>query len=119
MGEGHFAVDLQAMQQAETGVRDAVKELADMAGGGGVGDSLGASGIGAVTDVMDSAPRIGQGMLPAMLIGFANKWEWGVKFLVEDGVAAADALAEVRAEYEASDAAATRALQGVEREKRH
>ncbi|MBQ6642996.1 MAG: hypothetical protein IJH84_18440 [Saccharopolyspora sp.] len=107
-----FGVDLEALGQAEKGVRDAVAELNEMAGGGIAGEADGgADGRGLMDFLISedlSAESVGHGELAAALVSFVDRWEWGVKFLVEDGHDAADALRDTRSTYEkAEDAAAT------------
>lgn len=101
MGHEAFGVDLAALGQAEQGVRDAVAELGSMAGWGN--SELGAEGQGLVQGIMSSAPSVGHDKLAAALLAFADKWEWGVRFLVDDGVDTADAMRDTRAWYEKVD----------------
>lgn len=110
-GDG-YGVDLEALGQAEKGVRDAVAELNEMAGGGIAGEADGgADGRGLMDFLVAedlSAESVGHAELAAALMSFVDRWEWGVKFLVEDGHDAADALRDTRSTYEkAEDAAAT------------
>lgn len=107
MGHEAFGVDLDALNQAESGVRDAVGELGSLAGGGG--SALAEQGSGLVEGMDGSV--VGHEGLAAALEGFAEKWEWGVRFLVDDGVDAADALRDTRAWYQKMDEQAVDALQ--------
>ncbi len=98
MGHEGFQVDLAALGQAEQGVRDAVTELGSMAGWGR--SELGAEGDGLVNGIDSAASSVGHDGLATALQTFADKWEWGVRFLVDDGVDTADALRDTRAWYE-------------------
>lgn len=101
MGHEAFGVDLAALGQAEQGVRDAVSELGSMAGWGNA--ELGAEGEGLVQGIAASASSLGHDALATALTTFAEKWEWGVRFLVDDGVDTADALRDTRADYQKMD----------------
>lgn len=107
---GGFRVDLHALEQAERGVRDAVAELNELAGTGGGEAGKGQDGRGLAEYLRSgelSPTSVGHGDLAGAIVGFVDGWEWGVKFLVEDGVACADALGDTRSDYQkAQDAAA-------------
>lgn len=109
-----FGVDLNALAEAERGVRDAVAELNEMYGWGGGEANVGAEGRG-LEHLHESATpdTVGHDGLSGALALFVEKWTWGVKFLVEDGVDCADALRDTRSVYEKADDAAATAVKRV------
>ncbi|MER7010158.1 hypothetical protein ABT324_01845 [Saccharopolyspora sp. NPDC000359] len=109
MAHDGFRVDLEALRSAEEGVRDAVSELGQMAGWGMA--AAGAQGMGLQELTMDSVPHVGHDKLGGALLAFGEAWEWGLRYLVEDGQAAVGALGEARASYHAMDADAVQELQ--------
>ncbi|WP_019856020.1 hypothetical protein [Actinopolyspora mortivallis] len=96
MGDNQsFAVDLEQLERAETGVRDAVAELREIVPWDvGAPDGKGVRGY-----VDNNADAAGHDRLETALRTFGEKWEWGVKYLVEDGLETADALAETNENY--------------------
>ncbi|MEU6266780.1 hypothetical protein [Saccharopolyspora shandongensis] len=108
MAHNGFTVNVGALEGAESGIRDAVAELGEMAGWGFA--AAGAQGIGVREKMLDSAPHIGPGSLGAALLAFGDAWEFGIRYLVEDGNAAVDALGEARAAYQQMDAEAQQKL---------
>lgn len=90
MGHEAFGVDLAALGQAEQGVRDAVAEI-------------GEEGMGMKDRVSEGAMSVGHDGLAKALGNFGDRWEWGVRFLVDDGVDTADALSDTRAWYQTVD----------------
>jgi hypothetical protein len=120
MGHNGFGVDIGALEKAETGVRDAVAELGDMAGegaslAGGVGGFLGKAAIGRqggglAEGLLASAGDFGHDRLGGMVVLFGEKWSYAVSQMVQDGYAAADALGEARTAYQAADAEAQQKL---------
>ncbi|KAA5832595.1 hypothetical protein F1721_16465 [Saccharopolyspora hirsuta] len=97
-----------ALQDAEEGIRGAVAELGEMAGWGGA--AVGEQGMGLKEGLLNSAVHVGHETLGGALIQFGVSWEWGVRYMVEDGYAAADALGESRAAYQQMDAEAEQKL---------
>ncbi|MGW3469194.1 hypothetical protein ACWDKQ_12165 [Saccharopolyspora sp. NPDC000995] len=108
MARNGFTVDVGALESAESGIRDAVNELGEMAGCGGAG--AGEQGMGLKQKMLDSLPHVGPGTLGAALMSFGDAWEFGIRYLVEDGNAAVDALGEARAAYQQMDAEAQQKL---------
>ncbi|MGW1676730.1 hypothetical protein [Saccharopolyspora sp. NPDC002376] len=108
MGHNGFRVDLGALKNAEEGIREAVSELGGMAGWGN--ESMGKQGMGLEKYTLDSAPLIGNGALGAALIQLGQSWEWGIRYLVEDGQAAVDALGEAHGSYQQMDGQAVQEL---------
>lgn len=99
MGSQHFSVDVEQLKRAETGVRDAVDELDRIAPFDvGAKDGRGLNGY-----VGNNASAAGDEELEGALLVFGRSWEWGVKYLVEDGLETADALAETNENYRAAD----------------
>ncbi|QGK69680.1 hypothetical protein GIY23_09250 [Allosaccharopolyspora coralli] len=90
MGHEAFGVDLAALQQAEQGVRDAVAEI-------------GEEGMGMRKRVWEGSMSVGHDGLAEALGDFGARWEWGVRYLVDDGVDTADALSDTRAWYQKVD----------------
>lgn len=107
MGHEAFGVDLDALGQAERGVRDAVDALGEH----GISSYVAEDGRGLEQGITDLTSDIGGEALPAALDQFAEKWDWGVRQLVDDGVAAADALRDTRSTYEKAEAGAIDAFQ--------
>ncbi len=101
MGYEAFGVNLDDLSAAEKGVRDAVSELGGMAGWGK--SELGAEGQGLVQGIDAAAGSVGHDKLAEALQTFAERWEWGIRYLVDDGVDTADALRDTRAWYERVD----------------
>jgi hypothetical protein len=108
MGHKGFNVDVGALQSAESGIRDAVTELGQMASWGGA--AFGTQGQGLREGLQNSATDVGHDFLGGALIQFGVSWEFGVRYLVEDGYAAADALGEARTAYQQMDAEAEQKL---------
>ncbi|TDD51967.1 hypothetical protein [Saccharopolyspora elongata] len=108
MAQGGFTVDVGALESAEPGIRDAVTELGEMAGWGGA--AAGEQGMGLKQKMFDSIAHVGPGTLGAALMGFGDAWEFGIRYLVEDGNAAVAALGEARAAYQRMDAEAEQKL---------
>ncbi|NYH80366.1 hypothetical protein FHR84_003723 [Actinopolyspora biskrensis] len=99
MGSQHFSVDSDELERAETGVRDAVDELDKIAPFDvGANDGRGLRGY-----VDNNASAAGDDELEGALLVFGRSWEWGAKYLVEDGLETADALAETNENYRAAD----------------
>lgn len=111
MGHEAFGVDLEALSLAEQGVRDAVAELGEMAGW--EGSYVAKDGKGLVEGITDNADDVSTGELPGALTRFADAWNWGVRVLVNDGYAVADALRDTRSEYEKAEEAASDAVKYV------
>lgn len=101
VGYEAFGVNLDDLSTAEKGVRDAVAELGGMAGWGN--SELGAEGQGLVEGIDSAAGSVGHDKLAEALQVFAEKWEWGIRYLVDDGVDTADALRDTRAWYQKVD----------------
>ncbi|WP_017972378.1 hypothetical protein [Actinopolyspora halophila] len=99
MGSQHFSVDRDELKRAETGVRDAVDELDQIA----PFDVGAKDGRGLLGYVNNNASSAGDDDLEMVLRKFGQAWEWGVKYLVEDGLETADALAETNENYRAAD----------------
>lgn len=99
-GHNKFGVDLDALADAEKGVRNAAKELTEMAGWGASSLGLGAQGMGLQAGLSLDADTVGHEGLANALATFAESWEWGIRFLVDDGMAAADALGDTRTTYQ-------------------
>lgn len=111
-----FRVDLDALRATEQGVRDIVAELNEMGGWGAGEAGKGTDGRGLheyLTSGDFTPDTVGHDQLFSESAEFINAWEWGIKFLVEDGVAAADALTDTRSTYEQADDAATTALKRI------
>ncbi|MBB5155489.1 hypothetical protein [Saccharopolyspora phatthalungensis] len=113
MAHNSFTVDVGALQSAESGIRDAVAVLGEMAGWGMA--ASGKQGKGLVEYLLQSGD-IGHGELTRALLQFGESWEFGVRYLVEDGYAAADALGEARVAYQQLDAEAEQRLVAALRE---
>lgn len=118
MGNEAFGVDLAALKQAEDGVHAAISELGGMLGMsvGTVradpvqqgaawlgGENMAAEGSGLAEGINASADTLGHDGLAAALKSFADKWQWGLHFLVDDGKDAANALKDTRSEYEKAE----------------
>jgi hypothetical protein len=102
-----FHVDLEALGQAAKGVNDAIAALeaelpwpVKKTGNDGHGVTMMALG----------ADQSGSPLLTAALKQFCGRWEYGVKFLVEEGAAVASALSDTRTEYEKAQEAAVGAF---------
>lgn len=111
-----FRVDLEALRAAEQGVRDAVAELNEMGGWGAgeAGKGTDGRGLGEYLTSGDLGPdTVGHARLAGELVGFVEAWEWGVKYLVEDGVKTAEALTDTRSTYEKASEHAETALKRV------
>lgn len=102
MGGGHneFGVDLTALADAEKGVRNAAKELTDMAGWGASSMGAGSEGVGLRAGLDLDSDTVGHEGLASALSTFGESWEWGIRFLVDDGTDAADALGDTRTTYQ-------------------
>ncbi|WP_258175185.1 hypothetical protein [Actinopolyspora mortivallis] len=111
MGDNQrFAVDLEELKRAETGVRDAVGELREIVPWDvGAPDGKGVRGY-----VDNNAAAAGNEKLETALRTFGEKWEWGVKYLVEDGLETADALAETNENYREAERQAGGFLERLE-----
>ncbi|GAA0534581.1 hypothetical protein GCM10011581_08290 [Saccharopolyspora subtropica] len=96
-----FGVDLSALQSLEDSVRAAVSQLSDMNPWGF--EAAGKQGAGLATECSDAANDCGDPNLEAALCEFGGRWELGLRTLVQDGLTAADLIAEVRAEYQTLD----------------
>lgn len=109
MAHDGFRVDMTALQGAEEGVRQAIAELGEMAGWGASAGA--AQGMGLGDYLMDSGPHVGHEALGGALIAFGRTWEPGMRYLIEDGNAAVDALGEARTAYHQMDTQAAAELQ--------
>lgn len=107
MTHNGFRVDLDALRDAEDGIRAAVSELGDMAGWSAAGEQ----GMGLEESLSDAAVRVGHPRLGGALVAFGDAWHWGLRYLVEDGQAAVDALGEARTTYREVDDQAAHELQ--------
>ncbi|MGW1679820.1 hypothetical protein [Saccharopolyspora sp. NPDC002376] len=110
-----FSVDLEALDAAANGAQGLVDELASINGFGGMGETLASNGRGLQDGLMEAGPRVGgdsSGLGGALMV-FGRSWEWGLRQLVEDGQAAADALSETTGEYRIRDAEAAKHIQRV------
>ncbi|MER5390467.1 hypothetical protein [Saccharopolyspora sp. NPDC002686] len=108
MGHNGFRVDLGALADAEEGIRGAVSEIGGMAGWGN--EAMGKQGMGLKGYALNSSSLLGNDLLGAALIQFGQSWEWGIRYLVEDGQAAVDALGEARGSYQQMDGQAVQEL---------
>ncbi|MBA8827823.1 hypothetical protein FHX42_005230 [Saccharopolyspora lacisalsi] len=97
-GENSFGVDLDALHKAETGVQDAISELEGLTMWGTSEQAK--EGMGLTYGLPTSGWEIGHDDLAAALGEFAEAWEWGVRYLIDDGKDAADALGETRSNYQ-------------------
>ncbi|MGI8307128.1 hypothetical protein [Saccharopolyspora hattusasensis] len=97
MGNDGFRVDLGALQQASQGVNDAIAALEDELPW--PVKKLGNDGQGVAMMTLN-AEESGSALVAEALRMFCGKWNYGVKFLVEEGAAAAAALTDTRTEYE-------------------
>lgn len=112
MGHEAFGVDLEALGMAEKGVRDAVDAIGEN-GGFAIGSYASADGLGMKEGVNRLAGDIGGEALIDAVKHFGEKWEWGVRHLVDEGVSVADALRDARGTYEKAEEAALDAFKYV------
>ncbi|MGW5644085.1 hypothetical protein ACWEV3_08970 [Saccharopolyspora sp. NPDC003752] len=110
MGNDGFRVDLAALQQASQGVNDAIAALENELPW--PVRKMGNDGHG-VTMMNLDAEQSGSALVTEALKRFCGRWEYGVKFLVEEGAAAASALTDTRSEYEKMEQAAIDAFKKV------
>ena len=99
MGEADFQVNLETLGQVSRGVRDAVGSLTEM---GDWGSELG-SGLGQGLTYAVSNLNTGHDALADAAESAGEAWDFGLRHQVKDGVAAADQLDDVAAEYRAMD----------------
>lgn len=99
MSEPDFAVNLDTLAEVSRGVRDAVGSLTEM---GGWGSDLGASRGQGLTYALSNL-NTGHDALAAEAESAGEAWDYGLRHQVKDGVAAADQLGDVAAEYQNMD----------------
>lgn len=109
MAHDGFRVDMTALQGAEEGVRDAIAELGEMASWGA--SALAEQGMGLAEYLFNSGPHVGHQALGGAVVALGQAWDPGMRYLIEDGNAAVDALGEARANYHQMDAQAAAELQ--------
>ncbi|RKT84832.1 hypothetical protein SAMN05421805_10122 [Saccharopolyspora antimicrobica] len=105
-----FQVDLEALGQAAQGVNDAIAALeAELPW---PVKKLGNDGHGVAMMTLSDSDA-GSVLLASALRKFCGKWNYGVKFLVEEGAAAAAALSDTRSGYEKAEQAALDAFKKI------
>lgn len=110
MGNNGFRVDLEALQQASQGVNDAIAALENELPW--PVKKMGNDGHGVMMMKL-SADESGSAIVTEALNAFCAKWEYGVKFLVEEGAAVAAALSDTRSEYEKMEQGAIDAFKKI------
>ncbi|KAA5829223.1 hypothetical protein ABT337_25765 [Saccharopolyspora hirsuta] len=105
-----FQVDLEALGKASQGVNDAIAALeAELPW---PVKKLGNDGHGVAMMTLSEVDA-GSALLASALRKFCGKWNYGVKFLVEEGAAAAAALSDTRTEYQKAEQAALDAFKKI------
>lgn len=80
-GDGDLKISKESADRITKGLRAAIGELKEMGGFGASTDSLQGSGVG---DLAMSKMEAGGGGLASSFEGFCERWEWGVRALVQD-----------------------------------
>lgn len=102
-GHNGFGVDLHALQAASDGVQAAVDELNTMSGWGASSMGKGADGDGLMDGILAALQDIGHDGLQQAVNDFGERWEWGVRMMVDEAESTTDALTDTRSEYQKTE----------------
>ncbi|GAA2814572.1 hypothetical protein [Saccharopolyspora taberi] len=104
MGNPGFNVDLEALKQASDGVGEAIGALeAELPW---PMKQMGNDGEGVAMMNLDEG-RSGSAAVSESLNEFCRRWNYGVKFMVEEGASVSAALSDTRSDYEKLEAGVT------------